>query len=134
MSLSVIDRMPKGTPIPGGIRLWHLDTNAFKDMLWARVLAGQFHLHAETDEVYAAHLISEVKERDRRGKESWVPQGRKPNHLLDCEVYAAAMADPECWGGVMVQPRPGQAAGPGKLEANQPHGWLQGRNGGWLGR
>jgi phage terminase large subunit GpA-like protein len=109
MSLSVIDKMPgsKGRPIPGGVRLWHLNTVMLKDAIWARIESKRFWLHAEAEETYASHLTAEAKERDKYGRHIWVIQGRRANHLLDCEVYAAAMADPECWGGVLVLPRPG---------------------------
>jgi terminase, large subunit len=111
MMHSIIDRMPgKGRPIPGGIRLWNLDTNALKDAFWSRVESGRVHLHADTKEIFASHLASEAKERDKHGRTVWVQQGRQANHLLDTTIYAGAMADPECWGGVMVLPRPGKAA------------------------
>lgn len=110
---SIIDKMPgQGRPIPGGIRLWLLDTNALKDAFWSRVEAGRVHLHADTQEIFASHLASEAKERDKRGRTVWVQQGRMANHLLDTTIYAGAMADPECWGGVVVLPRPGKAAEP----------------------
>lgn len=107
MAMSIIDRMPgKGVPIPGGIRLWTLDTGLLKDAFWSRVALGRVYLHADTGEDFARQVTAEVKERDRRGREIWVQQGRTPNHLLDTAIYALAMADPECWGGVMVLPRP----------------------------
>lgn len=104
---NIIDKMPgQGRPIPGGIRLWTLDTNALKDAFWSRVESGRVHLHCDTDEIFASQLASEAKERDKRGRTVWVQQGRMANHLLDTTIYAGAMADPECWGGVMVLPRP----------------------------
>jgi phage terminase large subunit GpA-like protein len=135
MAHSIIDKMPgQGKPIPGGIRLWLLDTNALKDAFWSRVEAGRVHLHADTQEVFAAHLASEAKERDNRGRTRWVQQGRMANHLLDTTIYAGAMADPECWGGVMVLPRPGagqQVKGLSEHRVNP----LTGRAAGdWLGR
>ena len=136
MQASIIDKMPgKGEPIPGGLKLWILDTNALKDAFWSRVETGRVHLHADTDELFAAHLAAEAKERDRRGKEVWVRQGNRANHLLDTAIYATAMADPECWGGVKVLPTP-QAGGspaatviePGPINpfTGQPQGdWLR---------
>jgi phage terminase large subunit GpA-like protein len=133
MAHSIIDKMPgQGKPIPGGIRLWLLDTNALKDAFWSRVEAGRVHLHADTREVFAMHLASEAKERDNRGRTRWVQQGRMPNHLLDTTIYAGAMADPECWGGVMVLPRPGHEL-PAPPEEGPGH-WLGGRTRGWSGR
>jgi phage terminase large subunit GpA-like protein len=118
MQDSLIDKMPGGKPLPGGLRLWILDTDRLKDAFWSRVATGRVHLHADTDEVFAAHLSAEVKERDRRGRETWVQLGRRDNHLLDTTIYAAAMADPECWGGVKVLPRPGAA--PAAAERPRP--------------
>jgi phage terminase large subunit GpA-like protein len=103
---SRIDKMPGGKPIPQGLRLWILDTDALKDAFWSRVETGRVHLHAGTEELFAAHLSAEAKERDNRGRLKWVQQGSKPNHLLDTAIYATAMADPECWGGVKVLPTP----------------------------
>lgn len=131
MQMSLIDRMPSGRPLPGGIRLWLLDTGLIKDAIFSRIETGQFFLHAQTGEDYARHLSSEAKERDERGRTAWKVQGNQPNHLLDCEVYAAAMADPECWGGLLVLPRPPAPAAPTELK-NQP-GWL-GKRQNWLKR
>ena len=110
MIMNVIDRMPgKGLPIPGGIRLWTVDTGMLKDAFWTRVGMGRVHLHAETGNDFANHLASEFKERDNKGREVWVQQGRRPNHLLDTVIYATAMADRDCWGGVTVLTRPGKS-------------------------
>jgi phage terminase large subunit GpA-like protein len=131
---SIIDKMPgQGRPIPGGIRLWNLDTNALKDAFWSRVESGRVHLHADTKEIFAAHLAAEAKERDKRGRMIWVQQGRMRNDLLDTTIYAGAMADPECWGGVMVLPRPQPggmaAADPGQINpiTGKPRGSFWGR-------
>ncbi len=104
MKHSIIDKMPgkNGMPIPGGIRLWLVDTALMKDAIWSRIEAGKFHLNSDADEVYAKHLTAEVKQRSKRGGFSWTVQGTRANHLLDAEVMAAAMADPECNGGVLV--------------------------------
>lgn len=112
MKLSVIDKMPgkSGRPIPGGIRLWLLDTALIKNAISMRIEAGKFHLHSGVGEIYARHLTAEAKQRDKRGKFAWTVQGKRANHLFDCEVYAAAMADPECDGGVMVLNSPNEPA------------------------
>jgi phage terminase large subunit GpA-like protein len=136
MSFSLIDKFPSGKPIPGGIRLWHLDTGQFKDDIWSRVETGRFHLHTGVGMDYAAQLASEAKERDQRGREVWkLRAGFADNHLLDCEVYAAAMADPECWGGVLVLPRVGSAEQVGPAEDPGGINPLTGRpRGDFLGR
>lgn len=103
MTLSIIDKMPRSKrPIPGGIKLWLLDTGRIKDALWSRIETGKFHLHAQTDESYAKQITAEAKVKDKTGRFVWKCQSNRPNHYFDAEVYAAAMADPECDGGVMV--------------------------------
>jgi phage terminase large subunit GpA-like protein len=87
-----IEHYPSGKAIPGGLVLWRLDTHALKDFLWAWVENGRFHLDADTDEIYAAHLAAEVKERNKRGQLVWTVQYGRDNHLLDCEVMAMAAA------------------------------------------
>ena len=66
------------------------------------IQAIKFHLHSDVDEVCARHHTAEAKECNKQGKFAWTVQGRRPNHLHDAKVYAAAMADPECNGGVYV--------------------------------
>lgn len=113
MKSSIIDRMPsrqgrQGRLIPGGIKLWHIDTGTMKDALWSRIESGRLDLHAATGEDFARQFAAEVKERDKRGRVAWVVQGGRANHLLDASVYAHAMADPECDGGVMVLAHPSE--------------------------
>jgi phage terminase large subunit GpA-like protein len=137
MVLSVKDRMPgrAGLPIPGGLQLWILDTGLLKDSLWARIEAGKFHLHSETGPGYARHLTSEVKQRVKN-RMVWVQQGSQANHLLDAEIYAAAMADPECSSPTMsslalVAMAEGRAAAQVAEQEPQRPGWLRGRGIGW---
>jgi len=98
--VSVIDRFPRSNkPIPGGLELRLVDTAQFKEIIHWRLSRGEdesqrFFLHNETGIDYARQLLAEEKRRTRRGKIEW-RRIRKDNHLLDCEVYAAACADPE---------------------------------------
>jgi len=76
-----------------------LDTAQFKDMLHWRMGRGKedsqrFLLHSDVGADYAAQILAERKRKSRAGKVEWV-QVSKNNHLLDCEVYAAACVDPE---------------------------------------
>lgn len=48
-------------------------------------------LHSETDENYIRQLTAE-KRRHEKGKRAVWDAGSRANHLLDCEVYAAACA------------------------------------------
>jgi phage terminase large subunit GpA-like protein len=104
-----IDRMPRSNkPIPGGLELRSLDTAEFKKLLHWRLSrreqktddAGnvtaaesqRFYLHAETGVDYTRQFLAEELRRTRKGRLEWV-RIRNDNHLLDCEVYAAACAD-----------------------------------------
>jgi hypothetical protein len=51
----------------------------------------RFYLHADTGMDYAKQFLAEELKKTRGGKRMWVKIGRD-NHLLDCEVYAAACA------------------------------------------
>lgn len=104
----VIDRMKrKNRVIPGGITLYFLDTAALKEAFWWRMgrrfkktddgppETQHITMHADMGMDYVRQILAEEKQRDRRtGKIKWVPI-RKDNHLLDCEIYSDACADPE---------------------------------------
>ena len=130
---SVIDKMPGGKPIPGGLRLWMLNTHALKDTFWSRVEAGRVFFHSETGAEFAQQLTAEAREWDQQKKQwLWVQQGNQANHYLDGSIYAAAMADPECWGGLEVLPMPGKSAA---VEAQINANSFTGQSGGsWLKR
>jgi len=95
-----IDKMARGNrPIPGGLVLYYLDVDQFKDQFHWRLSRAEnetqhMTLNADTDIEYARQILAEQKQKDRKGKVSWV-QVRRDNHLFDCEIYAAACADPE---------------------------------------
>ena len=83
--------------IPGGIDLRIIDTAYFKDTINFRMkqtdgFEQRFYLHSDTGIDYARQILAEEKHVDRKGKVTW-KQVRRDNHLLDCEVYAAACAD-----------------------------------------
>lgn len=114
-----IDKTPSGKPIPGGLQILTLDTAQLKDAFFYRLeqsVQGAPELcawlHAETEETYFAHISAEHKVEDEQGNLKWVKKGNRRNDYLDCEVYAAAAADPE-WpdGGIhlMVPPQAAQA-------------------------
>ena len=107
MQVSVIDKMPKSNqPIPGGVTLWLIDTDSFKDVLHYRLQVkptdpGGITFNAETQPDIAKHILAEEKRKNRKGETEWV-QASSMNHLLDCLCLALAMGDSECWGGVRV--------------------------------
>jgi phage terminase large subunit GpA-like protein len=103
--VSSIDRMPRtGQLIPGGLKLWTIDTSFYKDKIQRLIRntaldsPSGFYLHKDPPAEYLQQMCSERKEiqRDKKGRvwEEWVPVRRKaPNHFLDCEVYVMALAD-----------------------------------------
>lgn len=90
------ERMPhNGRPIPGGLRLYLLDTAVFKTLDYGRLLNEDsrqpLRFHAQADETLAAHLTAEHQVR-RGGRLVW-EQTSRDNHLLDCLMLSAACAD-----------------------------------------
>jgi terminase, large subunit len=102
-----IEKTPSGKPLRGGIRIIQVNTQAIKDALWWKVertnespeMPGNWWVCADVEQQYISQFTAEEKRRDRSGLVEWV-QVKKDNHLLDCEVYAYAAADPELFGGV----------------------------------
>lgn len=102
---SQILKNPKtGKPIPGGINIWHLATNYFKDKIQRFVTAavgdpGRWNLYGEVEEDYLKQFCAEQKVKERNRKTGQVIELWKPktagaaNHYKDCEVYAAAAAE-----------------------------------------
>ena len=107
VTLSIIDKMPgqQAEIIPGGLALWIIDTEAFKDAIQFYLTRGpgqpgRITFHNEVKDDLIAHLLSEKKERNKKGILEWKRKG--PNHWLDCLVYNFGLADQECQGGIKV--------------------------------
>ena len=80
----------------GKLTIYLLDTHALKDAIHYRLKPDSrqpMWLHSETGDDYIKQILAEKKRIDKNGREYW-DAGSRPNHLLDCEVYAAACADP----------------------------------------
>ena len=109
MKLSLIDSMPgkQGSAMPGaGVRLFVIDTGYFKDVFHYRTQIkegdpGCIYLHNETGEDFAKQITAEEKRRDPKGRYTW-EKTRADNHLLDATIYASALADSACFGGLAV--------------------------------
>jgi len=131
MKFSLIDRMPGkgGHPIPGGLAMWRINTDTFKDALQFHIglndeETGRLTFHADTREDLISHLVSEEKRRNKDGSMSWSPVKKgRPNHWLDCIVYGHALADQECMGGVRLLRSPWES---------DPSAEFEERGGGWL--
>lgn len=91
-----------GSVIPGGLVLWNINTNQYKDKLNRLITSRdpvKWHIFKNHTEEYLNQMASEHKVLIRnkttgRAKELW--QKKKEaiaNHYLDAEVYALAAAD-----------------------------------------
>ena len=99
-------KTPSGKSLPHWFRIILVDTDRMKDMYHyglEQAVNGRpraAYLHAGVDKIYAEHIMAEEKKRDpRTGAEEWVQIGNKPNHLLDADLLAMAVAHPDWMGG-----------------------------------
>lgn len=107
---SIIDRMPGriGKAIPGGITLFHLDTDKLKDLFFSRAIQGDdgaspLHFHADTTDAYFQQILAEEKTRDRStGKYTWVKKHQKDNHQLDTAIINQALINDAFRGGIRM--------------------------------
>lgn len=101
-----VDITLKGQRIKGGATLWPIGTWSLKATFYANLgkdgrKAGQpvdppgyCHFHAGCDERFFRQQTAEyLKTVTFRGRSSRIWQEIGPNHLLDCRVYAMAMAE-----------------------------------------
>jgi phage terminase large subunit GpA-like protein len=101
-----IDRYPAtGQAIPGGLRLWHIDTTYFKDKISRLVKntnlgsPGGWHLYKEPAQEYLRQFCGEHKAiiRDKktgRHREEWQTISvHTQSHFFDTECYAIAAAE-----------------------------------------
>ena len=123
VKMTVIDKLPSGKALIGGLTLFLIDTDAFKEALHYRLKLksdepGAFLFHRDVSDKYMKQLLSEEKRRDSKtGKEKWVKVNRE-NHALDCEIYAMACVDAEWLGGIEVLSKPMQMETKNRQEAS----------------
>lgn len=93
---NVLDKMPRsGAAIPGGLMLFSLDSNHFKNLHHARLQQDArqpIRLHAEADQSLADQLAAEHQVRDRDGTLRW-ERIHRDNHYLDCSCISFACAN-----------------------------------------
>jgi phage terminase large subunit GpA-like protein len=106
IKLSRIDSLPGSQkPIPGGLELRLLDSSQYKGLIHFRLgrkEAGEdapaetqrFYVYQGVGIDYVKQLLSEEYRMSKGKKYEW-KQTYYQNHLLDCEVIAAACADAE---------------------------------------
>lgn len=122
-----------------GLTLYVLDTDQFKNQIAGSLAKpsgtpGAFNVYRSCSREYADQICSEQKVTERNKRtgatiETWKPIGsHAQNHLLDCEVGAAAAAD---LLGVRFVTKP-QETQPENHEENRPpeqrDGFLSGRD------
>lgn len=91
VKFSTIQKFPDGKPMKKGLRLYFIDTVAFKDLLFWRL--GEegtepIYFHNQTPEEYFKQLVSEKKQLIK-GQYVWVR--KRANHWLDTMVGHLAM-------------------------------------------
>ncbi|MFH0825278.1 MAG: terminase gpA endonuclease subunit [Pseudomonadota bacterium] len=115
--ISMLEFYPNSTrQIPGGLRLYRLNSNYYKDALYAKIGVapgdpGAFHAHSEIGEDYAKQMTAEFI----NDQGFWDCPGNRPNHAWDGSYLALAAADIlgiQHWGGTkpasqQQQPRHG---------------------------
>lgn len=138
VKMAKLDRMPSGRVVPGGLRLWHVDTDHFKTRLHTemRIAMEQddpaFSLHAATDDEYMRQVTAEELIVKPGGARVWTVPKSRANHLFDCEVLAMAAAyiHRGKWAGDFtaqarlprVSNAPAAPAAPAEVEAAAPAG------------
>ncbi|MEN6623618.1 MAG: terminase gpA endonuclease subunit [Smithella sp.] len=107
IKISRIDTFPSSNkPIPGGLELRLLDTSQFKGLIHFRLgkkdkgedgkpETQRFYVHHGTGIDYVKQLLAEEYRQGKGKKWEWKVVYHGGNHLLDCEVIHAALADPE---------------------------------------
>jgi phage terminase large subunit GpA-like protein len=99
-----LDQTPSGKPIPGGLQIVLIDTDAWKNAYHYRLKSAieggamAAYLHAETGGDYARQIMAEELRINQKGLQEWT-RVKPDNHFLDCEILAMAVADPEWIGG-----------------------------------
>ena len=98
------------------LTIYLIDTARFKESIHLARLrpdsAQPMWLHSSPGDDYVRQMTAERKEVDAKtGKEKWLA-GSRANHLFDCEVYAAACADPVWTPSLRLLPEPVYVAQP----------------------
>lgn len=103
VKFKMLQRFPNGKAMKQGLRLYFIDTDAFKDLLFWRFSEesmdeGKYqepiHFHAKTPDEYFYQLCSEKKVL-QKGKYIW--KAKRANHWLDCFIGHLAMTHWQ-WG------------------------------------
>ena len=91
-----IDITVRGRPVPGGLKLWHLDSDHFKSWVqerldWPADQPGAWHISEDASDDYCQQLTAEARMVKPSGQVTWI-RVRRDNHYLDCEAMNVAAA------------------------------------------
>ncbi len=95
VDLHHLEKLPSGKRLNRGLKLYLLDTDSLKRMVWYSLFEGHdiepLIFDADTDEEYLRQMSSEKLIENKFGKEEWVKVYRN-NHYWDTMVGHFAMA------------------------------------------
>ncbi len=145
-TIANVDRDARGRQLAGGLHLWTLQADFYKDKT-ARLMqqepgaVGAWYLHESVTDDYRLQLTSEHKVRDWRGGQPvdrWViKKHRSANHLWDCEVLSTfAMETTNLPSAQYEQEQVRATAATLRQPGERKGGWIKaggaGSGGGWL--
>jgi phage terminase large subunit GpA-like protein len=140
-----LDKYPNGKSIPGGLDLWHIDSNFFKDRLHSFIHADdnakhQWHIYKNPSREYFNHMVNEKKvpKRDlktgRVKSETWQPiSGSVRVDYWDCENYQMAAAQ-MLYLNLLVKPTQPAAQQAEQQENNNKNASWIGQRSNWINR
>jgi phage terminase large subunit GpA-like protein len=93
---SLVDESPRGKVVKAGVRLWHINTDYYKQWVYGRIRwphgqPGDWHIPESIDDDYCEQVVNEIR-TVVKGKVVWLTTGKRQNHYLDCEVNASCAA------------------------------------------
>jgi len=105
VKMSMMDKLPSGKALPGGLALYLLNVDEFKDSLFWRLEQDdgepqRLYFHKDTGGDWFKHLSAERKVFE---KNKWIwKKVRKRNDYMDTCVYNLALIDPQFGGGIKM--------------------------------
>jgi len=93
---SAVDESPTGRAMRHTLKLWHLNTDYYKQWVYARIRwpagqPGDWHVPTTVSDDYCDQVVNEIR-TTVKGKVVWKRTGTRQNHYLDCEVLASCAA------------------------------------------
>lgn len=110
VKMSMLDKFPNGKTMPGGLALYMVNTDEFKETLFWRLGLDEgevqkLYFHCDTGDDWFKHLTAEKKVMEKNGTWRW-KKVRTRNDWLDTCVYNLALIDPQFGGGLAMLSAP----------------------------